>query len=215
VLQVDDIVARYLPPLGGVIVFAVGVCPLAGPASREPWVASCLALSGSQRWRRGTVDNGYALTVRQRQQAVKVWAMRVWPLTPSSDRWGAASVVVCVAVATSMARPSPGAREEDGCRLMMLGLWGEIDTRVHHQHHLAASFRLVWKAVQWDGSECAQERHRHQHLQHQVQLPNNHAAGGRRSAGCFNGLKWLLHLPERTWKITAPTYHPSANGTAR
>jgi hypothetical protein len=89
------------------------------------------------------MENGHALTVRQRQQAVKVWAMRAWPLTPSSDGWGAASVVVCVAVATSMARPSPGARVEDGCRLMMLGLWGEIDTHVHHQDHVAASFRSV------------------------------------------------------------------------
>jgi hypothetical protein len=45
--------------------------------------------------------------VRQRQQAVRVWAVRLWPLVPSSEGCGAASVLVCVAVATSIVRLSP------------------------------------------------------------------------------------------------------------
>lgn len=44
VLQVHDVVAGDLAPLGGVIVLAVGVCPLAGPAARQARVASRLAL---------------------------------------------------------------------------------------------------------------------------------------------------------------------------
>lgn len=65
------------------------------------------------------------LTVRQRQQAVRVWAMRLWPVVvvPSSDGCGAPSVLVCVAVATSIARLSPGGRtgRGRGSWLMMLG----------------------------------------------------------------------------------------------
>lgn len=52
------------------------------------------------------------LTVRQRQQAVRVWAMRLWPVVvvPSSGGCGAPSVLVCVAVATSIARRSQDGR---------------------------------------------------------------------------------------------------------
>ena len=48
VLQMHDIVAGDLASFGGVIVLAVGVCALAGPASRQRRVASCLALGNCQ-----------------------------------------------------------------------------------------------------------------------------------------------------------------------
>jgi hypothetical protein len=73
--------------------------------------------------------------VRQRQQAVRVCAVRLWPFVPSSE-CGAASVLICVAVATSIARLSPGRVGTGGRLLMMLGLgcWcGGIDTHGHHQ----------------------------------------------------------------------------------
>jgi hypothetical protein len=75
------------------------------------------------------------LTVRQRQHAVSVWAMRLWvlPVVPSSGGCRVPSVFGCVAVATAIARLSPGVGgEERGCWLMMLGLGcGEIDAHVH------------------------------------------------------------------------------------
>lgn len=43
--------------------------------------------------------------MRQRQHAVRVWAVRLWLLAPSSAaEGGAGSFFACVAVATSMAR---------------------------------------------------------------------------------------------------------------
>jgi hypothetical protein len=48
-LQVHHIVARYLAAFGGVVIFAVRVCPLTGPASRQSWIASCFAL-GEGQW---------------------------------------------------------------------------------------------------------------------------------------------------------------------
>jgi hypothetical protein len=48
VLQVHDVVAGDLAPLGGVIILAVRVGALAGPASGQPRVASRLALDGSE-----------------------------------------------------------------------------------------------------------------------------------------------------------------------
>ena len=44
VLQVDDVVARYLAALGRVVILAVRVGALAGPAARQTGVASRLAL---------------------------------------------------------------------------------------------------------------------------------------------------------------------------
>jgi hypothetical protein len=105
VLQVHDVVAGDLAALGGVIVLAVRVGALAGPASGQPRVASRLALDGSDN-NRVKIVQGVRPTVRQRQHAVRVWAVRFW--VPSSG-CGAASVFVCVAVATSMAL-SPGRR---------------------------------------------------------------------------------------------------------
>jgi hypothetical protein len=68
-----NIVPRYLPSLGGVEVFAVRVCALAGAASRESGIASRFALG------KKSVDDyvawslpGMMLTVRQRQHAVRV-----------------------------------------------------------------------------------------------------------------------------------------------
>jgi hypothetical protein len=76
--------------------------------------------------------------VRQRQQAVRVCAVRLWPFAPSS----AASVLICVAVATSIAL-SPERLGAVGHLLMMvmLGLccWcGGIVTHGHHQLLVAA-----------------------------------------------------------------------------
>jgi hypothetical protein len=79
---------------------------------------------------RRSVDNYVArpprmlLTVRQRQQAVRVWAMRLWAgvVPPSSEGCGAPSVLVCAAVATSIARLSPAGGRGRGSGLMMLGL---------------------------------------------------------------------------------------------
>jgi hypothetical protein len=78
--------------------------------------------------------SGMMLTVRQRQQAVRVWAMRLWPVVvvPSSGGCGAPSVFVCVAVATSIARLSPGGRRRTR-ELAYDAAWdvGEIDAHVH------------------------------------------------------------------------------------
>jgi hypothetical protein len=73
--------------------------------------------------------------VRQRQHAVRVWAVRFW--VPSSGCGGAASVVVCVAVATSIVRSLSQAGGGGHSLLMMQCsagwlLCGEIDTHGHH-----------------------------------------------------------------------------------
>lgn len=82
-LEMDDIVARYFAALCRVVVFAVRVCALARPASRESGVAPGLALgkwSVGVEWSMGERRQDTMLTVRQRQQAVRVWAMRLWGL---------------------------------------------------------------------------------------------------------------------------------------
>jgi hypothetical protein len=48
VLEVDYVVAGDLSSLGGVIILAVGVRPFAGTASRQPGIASRLALGVGQ-----------------------------------------------------------------------------------------------------------------------------------------------------------------------
>ena len=72
------------------------------------------------------------LTVLQRQQAVRVWAMRLWPAVASSVGCGAPSVFGWVAVATSIARLSPGRRR---CRWDVggIGEMGEMGARIHAQ----------------------------------------------------------------------------------
>jgi hypothetical protein len=80
------------------------------------------------------------LTVRQRQQAVNVWAMRLRPVVvvvvvPSLGGCGAPSVFVCVAVATSIARLSPGGRRttRELASDARPGMCGEINAHVHAQ----------------------------------------------------------------------------------
>ena len=76
------------------------------------------------------------LTVLQRQQAVRVWAMRLWPVVPSSVGCGAPSVFGWVAVATSIARLL---LEETRRTVSVAGLggsdWdeGEKDACIHAQ----------------------------------------------------------------------------------
>jgi hypothetical protein len=61
VLQVHDVVAGDLAPLGGVVVLAVRVGALAGPAPGQPGVASRLALDGSEQ------DGGWRMRARCRE----------------------------------------------------------------------------------------------------------------------------------------------------
>jgi hypothetical protein len=126
---VHHVVARDLAPLSGVIVLAVGVCALAGPAPREARVASRLALGGVSVC---DEDAGKErLTVRQRQHAVSVCAMRFW-VVPSSVCCGAASVCVRVALAPSIARSTVTGRSRGGrsrAYAARLVVWGDRHAR--------------------------------------------------------------------------------------
>jgi hypothetical protein len=101
-LQVHDVVAGDLAALGGVVVLAVRIGALAGPAARQSGVASRLALGAVSGGQGRETQRGSGPTVRQRQQAVSVCAVRLWPLAPSSAGSVLVCVCVCVAVAASI-----------------------------------------------------------------------------------------------------------------
>jgi hypothetical protein len=168
--------------------------------------------------------------VRQRQHAVRVCAILLWPFVPSSGGCGAPSVFVvvcvCVALATSIARRSPVAAArgaDDCCWLVMLGLWGgEIDTQFHHQ----GSYRRRRDSgrLRSDGIDGGQTRLRKKDSTAPVSLSLADVQEPTEEPSLWLGVsRGLVNKPPaaRPWpgthrkKTATHSIHPAANQTRR